>query len=154
VEGNQSLRSKIDQLTGGCPVFLSQMQTARIAPLIDAPIDSPDNLPDKKRSAAFCAVGNPQSFFEHLRREGYELSVEKIFPDHHSFTQKDIDTVVHDVQRVGAENLVTTAKDAVKLRSLSFSIPCYVLEIEICIENMEELMKMIRGAAMRPSAGL
>lgn len=154
VEGIQSLRSEIDQLTGGCPVFLSQMQTVRMAPLIDAPIDSPDKLPDKKRSVAFCAVGNPQSFFKHLRREGYELAAEKTFGDHHSFTQKDIDTVVHDAQQVGAESLVTTAKDAVKLRSLSFSIPCYVLEIEICIQNMEELTEIIRGAAMRPSARL
>ena len=149
-EGIPSLRAEIDQLTGGCPLFLSQMQTARIAPLID----SQNNLPDKKNSAAFCAVGNPQSFFKHLRREGYELSVERSFPDHHLFTQKDIDKVVHDARQAGAQSLITTAKDAVKLRSLSFSIPCYVLEIEICVENVGELTKIIRRAAMRPSSRL
>ena len=36
-------------------------------------------------------------------------------------------------------SLITTAKDAVKLRTLSFSIPCYVLEIEIAIENAERV---------------
>jgi tetraacyldisaccharide 4'-kinase len=89
-----------------------------------------------------------------LRREGLELSVERAFPDHHSFTQKDIEGLVHDAQQAGAASLITTAKDAVKLRSLTFSIPCYVLKIEICIENMEGLTKILRRAAMRPSTGL
>jgi tetraacyldisaccharide-1-P 4'-kinase len=39
------------------------------------------------------------------------------------------------------EALITTAKDAVKLRALSFSMPCYVLEIEIAIEGRGEFTR-------------
>ncbi len=43
----------------------------------------------------------------------------------------------------GAKGLITTAKDAVKLRSCSFRLPCYVLEIKISIDRHEEFLQMI-----------
>ena len=96
--------------------------------------------------AAFCAVGNPRSFFTQLRKHGYELALEKAFTDHHAYTQKDVDELVAAATRAGAKGLVTTAKDAVKLRSLSFSLPWHVLQIEIEIKNEAELADLIRAA--------
>jgi tetraacyldisaccharide 4'-kinase len=148
-EGIQSLRTELAQLTGGCPQFLSSMQTVRISRLSDSS-KSPE-LP--KRSAAFCAVGNPQSFFTQLREEGYELSFTKAFPDHYRYTQRDLDRLVNGAKKTGAEALITTAKDAVKLQSLTIAIPCYILEISIDIENSEELRKLIRSAAEQSSGG-
>jgi len=146
-EGIQSLRSELAQLTVGCPQFLSRMRTVRIAPLTD-PSESPD-LP--QRSAAFCAVGNPQSFFSQLRDEGQELSFTKAFPDHYSYTQKDLDRLVNAAKKAGVEALITTAKDAVKLQSLTIAMPCYILEISIDVENSEELRKLIRRTAGQSS---
>ena len=144
----QTLSSELTQLTGGCPQFLSHMQRVRIAPLAN----SSQLLPLPQRTAAFCAVGNPESFFQELRDEGHELSLIKAFRDHHRYTQKDIDSLIHDAKETGAETLITTAKDAVKLDSLAFEMPCYVLEIEIHIEKSEELRTIIRRAT-RPLRG-
>ena len=148
-EGIQSLRSELAQLTGGCPQFLSSMRTVRIARLSDSS-KSPE-LP--KRSAAFCAVGNPQSFFTQLRDEGQELSFTKAFPDHYSYTQKDLDRLVNAAKKAGVDALITTAKDAVKLQSLTIAMPCYILEISIDVENSEELRKLIRSTAGQSSGG-
>jgi len=148
-EGIQSLRSELAQLTVGCPQFLSRMRTVRIAPLTD-PSKSPD-LP--QRNAAFCAVGNPQSFFTQLRDEGQELSFTKAFPDHYSYTQKDLDRLVNAAKKAGVDALITTAKDAVKLRSLTVAMPCYILEISIDVENSEELRKLILRTAGQSSGG-
>jgi tetraacyldisaccharide 4'-kinase len=148
-EGIQSLRSELAQLTGGCPQFLSSMRTVRIARLSDSS-KSPE-LP--KRSAAFCAVGNPQSFFTQLRDEGQGLSFTKAFTDHYSYTQKDLDRLVNAAKKAGAEALITTAKDAVKLQSLTIAMPCYILEISIDVENSEELRELIRRAAGQSSGG-
>ena len=49
----------------------------------------------RKSSAAFCAVGNPKSFFDHLGRAGYQLVLRKSFADHHIYTQSDVDWLVH-----------------------------------------------------------
>jgi tetraacyldisaccharide-1-P 4'-kinase len=66
---------------------------------------------------AFCGIGNPESFFQLLQREGYSLTYQRSFRDHHNFTQADVDLIVREAQSKGAQALLTTAKDAVKLRS-------------------------------------
>ena len=68
------------------------------------------------------------------------------FRDHHSYRQSDIDKIVGESQARGAQALVTTAKDAVKLRSLDFALPCYVTEIEIEIERADLLRELILKA--------
>jgi len=138
-----NLRSEIHRLTGGRPIFYSHMRTARLSPLKNGS----DTLSPPVRVAAFCAVGNPYSFFEHVRRGGFELALQKYYPDHHVYSQDEIDSLARAANEVGATALITTAKDAVKLRTLSFSLPCYVLEIEIEIEGAEELARLVVTAA-------
>jgi tetraacyldisaccharide 4'-kinase len=136
------LRTEIARLTGDCPIFHSHMRTSRVAPLKNgAEIPAPP-----ERVAAFCAVGNPESFFEQVRGSGYELALQKSFADHHVYSQDEIDVLVQAAKEAGAAGLITTGKDAVKLRTLSFSLPCYVLEIEITIDNGEDLARLIIDA--------
>jgi len=139
VESVDVLREEISQLTRGKPIFESQMRLVRVSPLKNGG----ESLAPPARVAAFCAVGNPASFFNMLRRAGYEIAVERAFPDHHVYSQEEIDAVSRAARDAGAQFLVTTAKDAVKLRTLSFSIPCYVVEIEIAIENAESFTQLI-----------
>lgn len=122
------LRAEIQALIRG-PVFDSSMR-AVTAPLTTDPV------------AAFCAVGNPESFFEQLRKHGYNVIFEKAYADHHHYSQKDVDALIALVKRAGAKGLVTTAKDAVKLRPLSFSLPWHVFAIEIEIKNERALAEL------------
>jgi tetraacyldisaccharide 4'-kinase len=128
-----SLRDQIRDLVRGRPVFESTMKPVR-TPLPNGPV------------AAFCAVGNPQSFFANLKNAGYSVVHEKAFRDHHAYTQKDIDDLTNAATRAGATHLITTAKDAVKLRSLSFSLPYSVFEIEIAITDEASLKQAILNA--------
>ena len=106
-----------------------------------------ETLAPPARVAGFCAVGNPYSFFENLRGLGFELALQKSFPDHHVYSQNEIDALIQAAKDTGATSLITTAKDAVKLRTLSFSIPCYVLEIEISIETADAFTRLIVAAS-------
>ncbi len=139
VNSLDDLRSDILKLTGGCPIFHSRMRTSRLSSLKNGS----DALTPPAHVAAFCAVGNPHSFFEQVRRCGFELALQKSFPDHHVYSQDEIDSLARAAKEAGASALITTAKDAVKLRTLSFSVPCYVLEIEIEIEGAEELARLL-----------
>jgi tetraacyldisaccharide 4'-kinase len=94
--------------------------------------------------AAFCAVGNPDSFFEHVGKEGLPLAYTHAFPDHLQYQQADVSRLSDEAKRAGAASLITTAKDAVKLRELEFGLPCYVLEIEISIDDEGKLRDLIR----------
>ena len=143
VKDLEPLENEITRFAGERPIFHSEMRASRVSSLKNGPA----TLSAPARVAAFCAVGNPSSFFERVRSSGYELAQGTSFPDHHSYSQAEIDSISRSAQEAGAQALITTAKDAVKLRPLSFSMPCYVLEIEISIDNNEELTRMIIGAA-------
>lgn len=123
------------------PVFHSRMRTSGLRRLGGETLEEVSSI--KKPVAAFCGVGNPASFFEHLRREGFELALERAFPDHYNYKQADVDQVVSEARRKGATTILTTAKDAVKLSSLQSELPCYVLEIRISIEDEAQLIQMV-----------
>jgi len=145
VDDLEPLRAEIAKRTGDRPVFHARIKTRQIAP-IQQSITNPQ---PPEPIAAFCAVGNPQSFFTHLNREGYRLVLRKSFRDHHAYTQDDVSKLSKAAVRAGAQSLITTAKDAVKLRGLQFEIPCYSLEIDLEIENDSELKRMILVSAGR-----
>jgi tetraacyldisaccharide 4'-kinase len=96
---------------------------------------------------AFCGVGNPQSFFDHLRREGARLAFTRTFADHHNYNQSELDALVREAKAAGAEGLVTTAKDAIKLATLDLELSCFVLEIQISIDEEERFVNIILDIA-------
>jgi len=59
---------------------------------------------------AVTAIARPQRFFDDLQAAGFNLVGSKIFPDHHPFTDRDVDVLL----RMHAD-IAVTAKDAVKL---------------------------------------
>ena len=142
VESVDALREEIAQLTSGKPIFESQMRLVRVSLLKNGG----ENLAPPARIGAFCAVGNPASFFNLLRQAGYETAVERAFPDHYVYSQDEIDAIIRLARDAGADVLVTTAKDAVKLRTLSFSLPCYVVEIEIAIDDADAFGRLVSAA--------
>jgi tetraacyldisaccharide 4'-kinase len=139
VESVDGLRDEVVRLIGGRPIFESRMRPVRVVSLKNGP----EMIAVPGRVGAFCAVGNPSSFFESLRQLGYELGLERAFADHHAYSQSDVDELNQLAKQTGAMALVTTAKDAVKLKGMAFSLPCYVLEIEININEADEFQKLV-----------
>ena len=138
-----ALENEIQRFTAA-PIFKSRMQTTRIQKIDSTIAEQRDSLPEP--FAAFCAVGNPHSFFDHLKRGGFHLACTQTFPDHYDYSQADIDRVIEKARPLSATSLITTAKDAVKIRDFTFELPCYVLEIEIVIDQNDTLVDLIRNA--------
>jgi len=70
-----------------------------------------------KEVAAFCGIGNPEGFRRTLETLGVTLKGFRVFPDHHSYTAADVADLSGWVQGLGAELVLTTQKDSVKLRA-------------------------------------
>ncbi len=69
-----------------------------------------------RRVLAFAGIGDPPRFFRSLRACGIDVVAERAFPDHHPFSQRDVD----DLQAAGVQDgltLVTTEKDLARLRN-------------------------------------
>ncbi|MEM7475034.1 MAG: tetraacyldisaccharide 4'-kinase [Planctomycetota bacterium] len=70
-----------------------------------------------KKVAAFCGIGNPTAFFETLEGLGAIVCKRKIWPDHHAYDEKDVQSLEEWIaQEPAAELVLCTVKDWVKLQ--------------------------------------
>lgn len=85
-----------------------------------------------RRVATFSGIATPDKFEEFVRRYGARIAYNRRFSDHHRFSEKDLDEVFEGARLAGAEFIVTTEKDMVRLsRDLKPPIPIYYLRLEI-----------------------
>jgi tetraacyldisaccharide 4'-kinase len=145
-----ALQEKLRHFSKGRPIFISRMQSHGIRTIVGEEKSIGSLV---QPFGAFCSVGNPESFFSHLSRAGYNPLLTRAFPDHYAYGQDDVDLWVEEAKRAGAKSLITTAKDAVKLHSFSFALPCYFLEIQISLAEADQLLDMIRKAVSVRQAG-
>jgi tetraacyldisaccharide 4'-kinase len=145
----EGLRREIAKQSKQVPIFSSRMKLAGLRPIHPGKtLVSPEEI-KASRIAAFCGLGNPESFFSLLRRNGYQLVHTKVFRDHYRYEQTDVDDLERAVITHGAQLLLTTAKDEVKLRSLGFQLPCYSADIAIEIEDEDKLRALVMKTVRR-----
>lgn len=98
-------------------------------------------LIDSTKIYAFAGIGQPKFFFEYLKNQGFSLVKERIFEDHHLYTQEDIKNIIREAQKLGAKGIVTTEKDAVKIKAIlgqQSEMDFYALKLGLDL-NVEEL---------------
>ena len=84
---------------------------------------------------AFAGIANPDSFRQTLRQEGFSLVGFKEFKDHHGYTAQNVAALVAAAQAYGAQALITTEKDFVKLRPFFADFPLLALTIELRMDQ-------------------
>lgn len=96
---------------------------------------------------AVSGIGNPSSFRRLLEGLGALVLDELRFPDHHVYTSGDVDHIKAQAARSGAEYILTTEKDAVKLAALlSDAEPFWAIRLKTeMMERKAELEKLIWG---------
>jgi len=150
IENIESLIAQIAKYNSDCPIFTVENKIADLIELenVHAKAQSSQRpkTEDQRPFLAFCALGNPDNFFEQLKQEGFNLVSTKKFSDHHFYTQKDIANLEGTAKQTGAEMFVTTGKDAVKLKDLSFELPCYIAMSEIIFDDEKKLRDLIAEA--------
>ena len=107
-----------------------------------------------KKAGAFCGIGKPEQFFETVKGLGPDLVWNEAFPDHFDYDAFDFSKMEEQARRAGAEILLTTEKDAVKLSADAFSLPIYILRVTLdVVEGREEWLKRILPAKQMAQAG-
>jgi tetraacyldisaccharide 4'-kinase len=100
-----------------------------------------------RKVAAFCGIGNPDRFFAMLRALGADLVSTHPLDDHVAYTKGVVDALRAAADKAGAEMLVTTQKDGVKLPGADLGRPIHQLAVEIEIaEGREELVRRLGEA--------
>lgn len=103
----------------------------------------------EQKVLAFAGIAEPAHFFAALQAEGLNLVHCLAFPDHVDYSKERLNELAAAVRESGAELLVTTEKDGVKLRGLSpeHSGRILLARLELTLDKPEllknELMKRL-----------
>lgn len=83
----------------------------------DAGLPMPVSTLRGKKVYAFCGIANPDSFKETIRGAGAQIVSFAAFRDHHQYHVNEIEDLINGYVRHGADYLVTTEKDAARLKT-------------------------------------
>ena len=90
----------------------------------------------------FSGIGNPENFKQTLVDNNIKITKEIIFPDHHNYTQKDIDYVRSEATNNNSK-ILTTEKDYMKIKLFKNDDIKY-LKIELDIKNEDKLIEYLK----------
>ncbi len=79
---------------------------------------------------AFCGLARPESFLSLLEELGADILGRKLFPDHHWYTDRDVELLKTALAKCKAKYLITTQKDFVKLASSKLKDQISFVELE------------------------
>ena len=106
-------------------------------------LDAPDKLLSldllKDKSAiVFSGIGNPLGFENSISALGIKIDRSIRFTDHYEYTYSDLDNIIKEAKKKNLEAIITTQKDAVKIRELKIeSSLILVLDIKLSIIKNE-----------------
>lgn len=103
----------------------------------------------EKETLALCGIANPDSFIATLKTVGVSVTSKTFFPDHHDYTHGEIEAM----KNAGADVIVTTEKDGVKLKRLAhlLNVPLFALRVEAVFKDSGRLMDCIIPVLKRKS---
>lgn len=96
-----------------------------------------DQLPGDLRSwFGFCGIARPESFRHTLERQGVSLAGFVPLDDHQRYTRAMVGRLLGKARAAGAQALVTTEKDLVKLAALreELTLPCFGLRMRVAAD--------------------
>lgn len=123
-----ALKQRVISLAPRAPVYTARYEPIALRALDRSGEQHPSRL-QGRRIASFCALGNPAAFEEQLARAGAELVHAVRMKDHAAPTKGDLDALIAESCSKGAEAIVVTEKDAVKLPPLGRPLPFYALVV-------------------------
>ena len=90
----------------------------------------------------FSGIGNPESFKQTLVDNNIKITKEIIFPDHHHYTQKNIDYIRSQAIKHNSK-ILTTEKDYIKIKTFK-NDDIKHLKIELDIKNEDKLIDYLK----------
>ena len=93
-----------------------------------------------KRILGFCGLGNPRGFEATLRSQKALLNAFRAFPDHHRYSEIELDGLEAEGRELEVDAIVTTEKDAARLSERDWTVPVWVLGVDLeVVSGAEEL---------------
>ncbi len=123
--------SRRDMARSGCRVLQSTFQATGFIHLNTGSRYAVSDVKDYP-ILCVCGIGNPGAFVRSLSGLGAQVRGEMFFGDHHPYVESDFLKIERQIALSGAERVVTTEKDAAKIKPfLPLDLEIWVLQIEV-----------------------
>lgn len=111
--------------------------------------------PGRRRVFLVCGIARPSDFRRTASQAGFEAAGMMAFPDHHAYGPADVAEARARARACGAEALLTTEKDAVKLRHLlPGGLACWSLRLRLeILSGAAHWEGWMRGPRQREGPG-
>jgi tetraacyldisaccharide 4'-kinase len=124
----EAIRGRIEQLAPNARLWEAVHQPVCLRSLaVDEEVEL-EALSGRK-ICALSSLGNPLAFERSLERLGADLTARVRFPDHHQYRADELRAALEELN--GAEWIVTTEKDAVRIPEEALSRPSWALGVEL-----------------------
>lgn len=149
VEERTQIETRVRGISPRLPVIRARHVIADYCDIRGRPVADFD--PGAAQAAVFAGIADFGAFRDTLQRLGVRVVGERIFRDHHDYTNAEIAALPHWAAGLEANAVLTTEKDAVKLveRWPSESLPLIVPRVRIAFEgDGAEVLTGMLGAAL------
>jgi tetraacyldisaccharide 4'-kinase len=102
---------------------------------------------DDFKVLAVAGIAHPERFVAMLRDAGWNVVESMAFPDHHRYTPNDLAAIDTKMKAAGAEAVLTTDKDAVRLEGLSLPFDAYRVPLVVEFDPPDLLMAAVMAVA-------
>ena len=103
-------------------------------------------VPTDEPVFGIAGIARPERFFTNLASEGWRVAGTMTFRDHHAYTDRDIERVSAAVRSTGATIVMTTEKDAERLRGRQFGgLPFAAVPLTARIEPAAPFAEWLAG---------
>ena len=103
-----------------------------------------------RRPFLLAAIAAPERFLADAKAQVGEVAGTAFFRDHHRFTPADLEAAARRARDAGADAIVTTSKDEVRLpEKLDLGLPVLVLRIAAVIDGEPLLRDRLKAAVRR-----
>ena len=127
------------------PAFSFSYSPRAITSLAATPGEQIESLKGKS-VFLFAGIADPVSFERTVSGLGAKVVGRSFFSDHHNFSSTDIERVRAEAAEAGAELILTTEKDGIRIKGASIDAgDIYSVEIEVNIERAGEFFEAIDG---------
>ncbi len=146
-ENISELESRLKNRNDAIPIFKAVSTISQIVTLEEFHAKTQSMQRNSLNNAfVFCGIGNASNFFNSLKVTEVNIVGELSLNDHTKYESATLSKIESEARSVNASALVTTAKDAVKLQNVRFSLPCYVAIAETVVSDDVEFRKLITSS--------
>lgn len=132
----EKIRKEIQQYNSRAAVIEADHAPKSLTPIGEWPKISPLSELPAHSVFLLSGIGNPGAFRKTAEEAGLDVRGSMALPDHHGYAEEDLRKAAAEAEACGAECIVITEKDAVKIKEHlhwngAGAVPVYVLGIEM-----------------------